>query len=314
MTIDLTQYIRLAVFVTTLTSSIAFALGGLSTIPAILWLCLFAVPTIWFILLYQLTFFVACMVLDERRIAAGNRDCCRCFSPAEVAPEEEQHESTVDRIMETYAKRLLNPKVKGLVVFVFLAIAGVCAYSTSRLRQAFDFKDVLPGDSYITPFFDALNDYTDRSSVAPYAYFRDVDQSQVETRQAMQKYIDELVRDVEAVIEPPSFVWFQDFDLFVENNTDVQGLSFEDQLQEFIEDPVYKELYRDHLVIDNTTKQLVTSRCVVPFDNLDIENVKQQIEALHDQRDVSEAQEVNEGRKDFRFFTYEGRFVLVCMF
>lgn len=131
--------IGVSIFLTTLTSSLAFALGGLSTIPAIFWLCIYAVPTIWFILLFQLTFFMSCVVLDERRINFGNRDCWRCFSRKEGNLETEQKESTIDRWMENYAQRLMKPWIK-IVVFVgFLILLSLSAYSTSRHQQAFEF-------------------------------------------------------------------------------------------------------------------------------------------------------------------------------
>lgn len=168
-----------------------------------------------------------------------------------------------------------------------------------------DNRDVLPSGSYITDFFDAFDDFSENSSVRPFAYFRFVDQSDPEVREQMEQYINELVQIKAINNVQPDFCWFRDFKTFVEGNTDISDNSFEEQLSAFMSDPVYFELYNDHLVIDETTGELIASRCVVPFDNLDVENVNQQIDALEDQREVAERQPVNKGLKDFKFFTYE---------
>jgi len=149
MTID---DIGMSIFLTTFTSSLAFGLGCLSSIPAVFWLCIYAVPNIIFILLWQLMFFMACLVLDERRVAANRRDCLRCCSrtndEAENSNSNEVSEvSRIDNWMVLYTEQLLRPWVKVVVLVTFAAVAAACAVSTSALKQAFEFTDVLPDDS-----------------------------------------------------------------------------------------------------------------------------------------------------------------------
>ena len=306
--------IGMSIFLTTLTSSLAFGLGCISTIPAVFWLCVYAVPTIVLILLWQLTFFIACLVLDERRIAAGNRDMLRCITCKKTESTEAEEEDTlpkvssIDRLMEWYAEKLLQPVVKVVVVLAFIGIAVACSISTTQLRQAFEFTDVLPGDSYITPFFDAFNDYSVRSSVAPFAYFRYVDQSDPEIRLQMDDYINNLFV-IEAVVEQPEFCWFRAFDEFINTTDTLEGATFSEQLDQFLANPINTDLYGMDIVRD-TDGKIITSRCRFRMDNIDIEDVKDQINALQDQKDVSESQEINQGRDDFAFFTYDGKFVL----
>ena len=76
------QEVGTSITLTTLTSMLAFGLGCLSSVPAVYWLCLYAIPTIAFVYIYQLTFFVGAMVLDERRIAQHRRDFCPCVTVA----------------------------------------------------------------------------------------------------------------------------------------------------------------------------------------------------------------------------------------
>jgi len=301
--------IGMSIFLTSLTSSLAFGLGSLSSIPAIFWLCIYAVPTIVFIFLFQLTFFISCLVLDERRIQAGNRDCLRCLSRKEQSDDTEDgpKESAADRFMGWYAEKLLRPWVKAFVILAFAAIAAACAVSTSKLDQSFEFTDVLPSDSYITPFFDAFNDYSVRSSVVPNAYFRYVDQSEEAIQDQMEQYINDLVT-IEAIIDQPEFFWLRDFRSFVgETDSSVADLDFNEQVGAFLSDPVYNELYSDHIVRDSSGA-ITASRCTIHMDNVDIEDVTEQIDTLKDQRAITEAQPINKGESDFLFFTYDGNY------
>eukprot|EP00545_Synedropsis_sp_CCMP1620_P000302 CAMPEP_0119016022 /NCGR_PEP_ID=MMETSP1176-20130426/11775_1 /TAXON_ID=265551 /ORGANISM="Synedropsis recta cf, Strain CCMP1620" /LENGTH=917 /DNA_ID=CAMNT_0006969347 /DNA_START=47 /DNA_END=2800 /DNA_ORIENTATION=+ len=295
--------IGMSIFLTTLTSSLAFGLGCISSIPAIFWLCIYAVPTMVFILLFQLTFFVSCMVLDDRRIQKGNRDCFRCCSRSKVDNESVQEESMADRFMGWYAEKLLRPWVKAFVIVAFVALAAACAVSTSKLEQSFKFTDVLPNDSYITDFFDAFNDYSVRSSVVPFAYFRYVDQSDESIQDEMEQYVNDLV-GIDAIVDQPQSFWLRDFRSFTENKTDSD---FTAQLDAFLADPVFTELYSDHIVRDDSGA-ITSSRVLIHMDNVDIEEVTEQVDALEDQRAVSEAAQVNQGHDDFRFFTYEGTY------
>lgn len=88
------QDVGLSITLTTLTSATAFALGTMSSIPAVFWLCLYSCPTILLVFVYQLTFFVAVIALDERRIAANRRDICICI----VVPKSEEEDYNDDEV------------------------------------------------------------------------------------------------------------------------------------------------------------------------------------------------------------------------
>lgn len=62
------EEVGLSVFLTTLTTSCAFALGCLASLPNLYWLSLYAFPTIIVDFFVMITFFVAIIVVDERRI------------------------------------------------------------------------------------------------------------------------------------------------------------------------------------------------------------------------------------------------------
>ena len=315
----------LSITLTTLTSVLAFGLGCLSSIPAVYWLCLYAFPTIIFIYLYQLTFFVGCLVLDARRIQEGRRDCCTCITAKPDNDQEQQDETTstapnqattstskhtgtfVDAFMVRYANFLMKPVVKVVVLVSFVALAIVCSLSASNLTQEFEFSDVMPDDSYVTDFLDSLDEYTARSTVAPYAYFRFVDQSQEDIQEQMEAYVNDLV-SISAIEEQPEFFWLRDFKAFVaqDETGTLSTLDFAQQLDVFLSDLVYFDLYADHIVRNETSGHIIASRVELQMDNVDIEDVNDQIDTLKDQRSVTSRQPINAGQSEWRFFSYDG--------
>lgn len=83
--------VGLSITLTTVTSALAFSLGTISSVPSVAWVCYYAAPTICIIFFYQLSFFVACIVLDEKRKLDKRYDCCFCYAvnENEETPKEE---------------------------------------------------------------------------------------------------------------------------------------------------------------------------------------------------------------------------------
>ena len=303
--------IGLSIFITTLTTAIAFCLGCTSSIPAIYWLCLYAVPTIALILLFQLTFFIACIVLDERRVAANHRDALHCMSflqkkSSPSSSEVELKDSAIDRFMIWFVHKLMLPSVKMIVLLIFIGFAVACTLSTTNLRQEFIFTDVVPGDSYVKTFTDSYQSYSSRSSVSPFVYFRLVNQSDADVQKQMDTFVTDLV-STDAIILEPDYFWVRDFSRYVDasfnRSNDMRNKSSNEQMSLFLSNSLYYELYSDHIVRDESGT-VVTSRCRVHMDNIDLYAVNGLVKALKDQEKVTMAQQVNQGESEMRFFTY----------
>jgi hypothetical protein len=72
----------------------------------------------------------------------------------------------------------------------------------------------------------------------------------------------------------------------------------------FLAVPEYKDLFRDDIV-RNKNGDIVSSRVRLNMDNVSIEDIAEQIDALDDQREVSAAQPINQGQAEYKFFTYD---------
>lgn len=80
-------------------------------------------------------------------------------------------------------------------------------------------------------------------------------------------------------------------------------LEFNEQVKLFLSQPGYNEMYSDHIAF-NDKGEVTASRCLVYMDNVDWYNLKNQIDALNEQRDLSGSQPINQGHSEWRFFMY----------
>ena len=305
------EEIGMSIFLTTVTSATAFGLGCLSSVPAVVWLVLYAFPTIIFVFLSQLTFFVACIVMDERRMAAGRRDIC-CWIKAtdthRIGVHVTGQEHIADRFMAWMGEIILRPAVKVLVLVVFLSFAGVCGWRASLLQQSFSLGDVLPNDSYLGEFLVTQEAYTDEVAVSASLYFRFVDQSDEEIQNQMFDFIDTMVA-LDQVSKPPRYFWLDHFYRFVNMTEEAAGLPFNSQLDLFLEDPVLRYLHYDSIYRDDMGN-VIASKTSVTFDNVGNEVIEEEVEALADQRAATRAFPPNEGKgaDEWPFFAYTGTF------
>lgn len=312
---DAMKQIGGTILLTTLTSSLAFGLGAVSSVPAVRYLVMFAFPTILVIFCFMMTFFAAIIVIDQRRIEDNRRDCCFCCTAKEVSEasaadlmgKNEQH--FADRVMGRYANFLLQPNVKWFVIAFFAAMLGVFSWRTSLLTQHFDFTNVIPADSYIQTWWDAYQEHYEANGVRAGVYFRDVDFSDPKVQDEMESYVTELAAMPAAGENEPFRFWLRDFRDFVDKDQELEGLTFEDQIKLFLDDPIYHDSYHEDIVLDENGV-MTASRTLIRLNNVDEENVVEVVEVLELQRSISASQPVNEGLDEWKFFVFAEDFYI----
>jgi Patched family len=251
-------------------------------------------------------------------------DCCICVR---AKPEPEDWEVGVvprvpksqrmpkkrlnERFMVWYAKNLMRPCVKFLVVVGFLAYAGFCCYTTTLLRQEFDFSDLLPQESYVKDFLFSIKSYTQRV-LGVGIYFRDVDQLDPKVQQQMKNYVDELSALPQLIDEAP-FCWFRDLEDFKDSSfakgAGIENMTMSEQLDFAFSIPAIQETYGKH-VVRNQSGAITASRCFTYVNGVDLAVVKDQIQALQAIREVTARQPINQGRKNWSFFTFDQIFFI----
>lgn len=320
------QEVGPSITATTVTTSTAFLLGLLSSVPAIIWLCLYAFPTIAIVFMYQITLFVGFLVLDERRIRAKRKDCCCTCCPDSAAlmgagndhddpldtgnsSTESREKHIADKVMASYSKLLMLPVVKIAVVIVFAAFFVLCTFQTTLLTQEFDVKKLLPEGSYATATLIAMDDYQEKTFPVQIT-FRDVDQSDPVIQKQMIDFVQDLAA-MPAFGEEPPFCWVRDFQELKESEeySLLTDLSFNEQVAFALSQPEIKEVYGGDIVLDEDGN-IKSSRCTILVTNTYVDFVQPTIELLLDQREVTNEQPINQGRKREAFFAFSELYLL----
>jgi hypothetical protein len=192
--------------------------------------------------------------------------------------------------------------------------------------------DYVPKDSYARSFLGALEDYTD-IRVPMAVYFRDVNQSDPEIQRQMRDFIDD-ISNLPQVGNGPDACWVRDmYEILnvVPNSSAIRegdaesedgriaflaefllhsNITFEERLDVMMSVPVIRDVYGSDIVRDEDG-HITASRCYILVRHIDLNNIKEQIDMLLDQRIVTIEQPINqlpENRKHMAFFAYDELF------
>ena len=106
-----------------------------------------------------ITYFVAIMTYDVKRIKFGRRDClpcCRAPQPKESAPAwDEPIPQLSNRAMGAWASFLTYPVTKAVVIVLSLGLLGAGIYGVFKVDETFDRRILAKDDSYLKRFLTA---------------------------------------------------------------------------------------------------------------------------------------------------------------
>jgi len=327
----------LSISLTTITTVTAFSLGYVSTIPAVRWLCLYAGTTLFIDFIYQTTFFVAWLVLDERRVqsrryawfiwivddsengdsvfedeSSPSSSSSSAWQPINnnndqknnddeiiiIEENQEDHHHLSVRIMEWYAEQLLRPWVRIVVLLFFSILLGISVWSTFRLSQEFKPDDLVPNDSFVRGYFASMDSYSE-ATVFISVYFRNVDQSDPVVQSQMMDFISDL-SELDQIGQEPEYFWLPDAQEFAMNSpVPLDGLTFTEQLDLALANTVVRTVYGNDILRDPQTGEIIASRCrmIIPGVSY-VSDVQTQIDMLLDQREVTRNQPINNRGND----------------
>nr|XP_039253509.1 NPC intracellular cholesterol transporter 1-like [Styela clava] len=147
-----------SMFMSSMSESLAFFLGGLSTMPAVKTFSLFAGLAVLTDFILQMTCFVAVLALDVKRQASNRFDCC-CFIQDNKSPDSES-EGILHRLMRAVvAKFVLSEYVKPILTVIFMAMACFSGAVIHKVEIGLDQSLSMPSDSYVLDYFAGINNY-----------------------------------------------------------------------------------------------------------------------------------------------------------
>jgi len=129
-----------SILLSTITETVAFALGSLVPMPAVRNFALYAAGSVFLNAILQVTVFISALCLDLKRSEANRVDCFPCVRlPRRIAlldaPPSGSGLGRIARfIRRYYAPFLLNPVAKGCVMIAFAGLFVVSAISMQHIE------------------------------------------------------------------------------------------------------------------------------------------------------------------------------------
>jgi len=167
-----------SITVTSLTDMVAFAISSSSALPALGSFCAYAAVSVLLLWLFAATFFLAVVVLDEKRQRGNKWDVLCCFKRKGELPKDEGYQ---ENYLSTYFRKYHAPAILNTVwnkIGVMLIFAGLFAfgiYGAVNLSVEDSQRNFIPDGSYINDFIAAGDRYTatGATSIDVYVVFED---------------------------------------------------------------------------------------------------------------------------------------------
>jgi Niemann-Pick C1 protein len=146
-----------SILLCSMSETVAFAIGAMSSMPAVRTFALFAAGAVFVDFLLQITVFASLLALDARRSEGLRCDCLPCVEFD--IPEQPHSPSYIQSFMKKFANFILRP-IPAIILFLLsvlmfaFAIVGMLNVPIGLNQQL-----AFPSGSYINDYFDAINSY-----------------------------------------------------------------------------------------------------------------------------------------------------------
>ncbi|XP_028982486.1 NPC intracellular cholesterol transporter 1 homolog 1b [Diachasma alloeum] len=156
-----------SMFLTSVSESLCFSIGTISSMPAVKTFALFASVAIAFNFFLQITGFVSLLALDTRRYEDRRVDllCCLRLNISSI----KSGPGIMQKFFAKYYTPMLMNKFVGIGVLVFfVALVTTNVVAGAQLEIGLDQKYSMPEDSYVLKYFEFMEELL---SMGPPVYF-----------------------------------------------------------------------------------------------------------------------------------------------
>ena len=214
--------------------------------------------------LMVITYFVAIMSFDVKRIKAGRRDClpfCRAPQPKENAPAwDEPRYQTSNKVMLAWADFLTFPATKVAVIILSLGLLGVGIYGVTKVDESFDRRILAKDDSYLKEFLSTQEKYFELSIPVSIVVSGEVDYGEVSVQEELRK-LSGIVTSNDHY-ENTTLSWIDAFSSYATRlNKNIQGTNFVSELLSFLNIPQYA-FFKQDVKFSEDKKAVKASRII----------------------------------------------------
>ncbi|XP_031567431.1 patched domain-containing protein 3-like [Actinia tenebrosa] len=246
---------------TTLTDLVAFAVSTSTQFPSIRYFCTYAALTITFSYLMIITFFVAFLSFDVRRIKAGRRDflpICRAPPVKEGSPAWTRPSQVISsKIMKKWAEILMLPAVRAVVVVLSLGLLGVSVYYGLKISENFDRRLLAKKGAQIIDFLDTQDRYFEGAIPVSLVISTRINYEDSDVQSGILKLSKIATENTYYMNRTLS--WMESLRSFAKSSGfNVTGSSFLPTLKVFLGVPAYAHFRQDVIFSDDNTTILAS--------------------------------------------------------
>ena len=132
----------------------------------------------------MVTFFLACFVLDQKRIETTRDGCCCCIKYKEYTPNQCSQQSFLELGFKKYASVLVKWPFKIVILVLTALFLCLGSYGVSLLKAEFKFTAFLNEGTYLREYFDISSIRYPNGGATGFIY--------VAEKPDVQKYIKEM--------------------------------------------------------------------------------------------------------------------------
>ena len=167
-----------AITITSVTDFLAFGIGTLSSLPAFSSFCFYAAIGIVAVFFNICSFFLGCLILDQKRIDQ-KRDaifCCKKKTD-EWKPNEFSQKKFQGLFFKKYSTYLDSDSFKLVVIIVTTCLFIASCFGVAMMESKFDILKWVPDEErtkYVREYLDAESNYFPENTIYGQIYFADV--------------------------------------------------------------------------------------------------------------------------------------------
>lgn len=218
--------------------------------------CVYAALTVTFSYLMIVTYFVAIMSYDVRRIKAGRRDClpfCRAPPPKENEPAwDEPRPQVSNKLMNAWAKFLTHPATKVVVIIFSLASLAAGIYGATVIDESFDRRILAKDDSSLKKFLSAQEQYFKSTIPVSVVVTGNVDYGESSVQDDLKNLANIVTSN--KYYENTNLSWIDTFSKYAQAyKKNIEGSNFTPELKEFLNIGQFSYFKQDLKFSDDNT-------------------------------------------------------------
>lgn len=151
-----------SITVTSVTDVVAFLIAATTVLPSLRSFCIYCAVGVFLTYIFAVTFVVAILALDQKRIESKRNACMPCIvhRSANDADNVWCEYNLMEKLLKAvYTKFIFTKAGKIIVITLTIAFAGISLQSLLKLEQKFDATWLVPEHTYLYKYMMKQNEY-----------------------------------------------------------------------------------------------------------------------------------------------------------